>query len=326
MARPSPSYVDEAWETGTLTFSPEPTVDEWGTLISAVLPIQNGGRVAGILGVDYEVSLLMLPLRQNEIDLNKRGEMLLGRMLIVLIVSLVVIMAIMGVQITVNRTMVVIPAQVLEANEYTQIMMDATPMACSVWGENGAMLDCNLEALKMLGISTKSDYIERFFDLNPAYQSDGISSREKASALIKRAFDTGYERFEWMYLTALGQELPVETTLVRVPWKSGFRLAAYSRDLREIKTKEAAVREAKERVRLMLDTMSLACCFFSPDGRIIDCNQRAVLMFGCKDKPEFMAAFYSLSPRYQRDGKPSKEGAYEEICKAFSDEKNVFYW
>jgi PAS domain S-box-containing protein len=216
--------------------------------------------------------------------------------------------------------------QSIEDDERTRIMMDATPMACSIWNANGVMLDCNLEALKIMGLSKKSDYIEHFYDLNPEYQPDGISTREKASALIKQAFDTGYERFEWMYRTASGEALPVETTLVRVSWKGNWHIAAYSRDLREIKAKEAEAKEAEDRMRIMLDTMPFASCFFNVDGRLIDCNQRAVALFGCKDKLELLAKFHSLSPEYQHNGKRSKEQVYGEIRKAFLDGKNVFFW
>ncbi|GHV54563.1 hypothetical protein FACS1894216_14840 [Synergistales bacterium] len=325
---PTPAFIDEAWENGGLTFSREPTVNEWGTLISAVLPIRNDGNVVGILGVDYDVSSLMQPLLRRENDLAGHGKKLLDRLLLALIAALVVIMLIMGAQLALDRTMVVIPAKIMEANERTGIMMDATPLICSIWDADGNMLDCNLEALKMLGISEKSEYIENFFNLNPEYQPDGRKTREKAAELIKQAFDTGCERFEWMYLTASGQELPVETTLVRVPLprKGGCQLAAYSRDLREIKEKEAAVRETEERMRLMLDTMIFACCFFDENWRVIDCNQRAVVLFGCKDKTEFMDKFYALSPECQSDGRNSAERTREELLKTFADGKNIFLW
>ncbi|GHV95607.1 hypothetical protein AGMMS50293_19270 [Spirochaetia bacterium] len=216
--------------------------------------------------------------------------------------------------------------QSVENDERTRIMLDATPMACSIWDANGVMLDCNLEALKIMGLSEKSDYIEHFYDLNPEYQPDGKSTREKVTTLIKQTFDTGYERFEWMYRTASGEPLPVETTLVRVSWKGSWHIAAYSRDLREIKAKEAEAKEAEDRMRIMLDTMPFATYFHNEDGRLSDCNQRAVTFFGCKDKLELLAKFHSLSPEYQRNGKRSKEQAYEEIRKAFSNGKNVFFW
>ncbi|GHV71992.1 hypothetical protein AGMMS49928_26740 [Spirochaetia bacterium] len=325
-AGPTPAYIEEAWKTGKLTFTPEPTVDEWGILFSAVLPILNDGRIVGILGVDYDATILMHPLQQHEISLIEHGEILLRRMLIALVVSLVVIMAVMGVQMALDRKMVVIPAQNMEANERIQAMMDATPMACSIWDENGVMLDCNMEALKMLGLSKKSDYTDHFFDLHPEYQSDGMRTREKAATLIKAAFETGYQRFEWMYRTASGEPLPVETTLVRVPWKDGFHLTAYSRDLREIKAKEEAARESEERVNLMLDNMTFACCIYDDYGNIYDCNRRMVELLGCKDKQEVTVSITRFFPEYQSNGKLSMAQALAEGQKAIEDGKNTFFW
>jgi signal transduction histidine kinase/CheY-like chemotaxis protein/HPt (histidine-containing phosphotransfer) domain-containing protein len=138
-----------------------------------------------------------------------------------------------------------------EADEYTRLMLDATPLACSLWDEDGNMIDCNREALRMYGLSEKSEYPKRLADLNPEFQPDGSSSYEKAQALEKATFETGYQRFEWMHLTASGEPLPVETTLVRVPWKDGCRLATYSRDLREIIADRKKMRDADRRARAL---------------------------------------------------------------------------
>jgi PAS domain S-box-containing protein len=146
----------------------------------------------------------------------------------------------------------------MEAEEQTKAMLDATLLACTLWDQNGVMLDCNQEALNLLGLKTKSDYIGRFYDLNPEYQSDGEKTAEKAGRLAKAAFESGYERFDWMFLTAQGEELPVETTLRRIPWKDGsYRLAAYSRDLRDIHKKEKEVQEAEKALFRKKDHMDL---------------------------------------------------------------------
>ncbi len=132
-----------------------------------------------------------------------------------------------------------------DTEERTQIMLDATPLCSSFWDEQGNMLDCNMEAVRTFGLTDKSEYIEHFYDLNPEFQPDGEPTAEKASREIAAAFKEGYRRFEWMYLTKSGEPLPVETTLVRVPWRGEYRLAAYSRDLRDIKAMEQAKREAE---------------------------------------------------------------------------------
>jgi PAS domain S-box-containing protein len=131
-----------------------------------------------------------------------------------------------------------------EAEERTRIMLDATPLACSFWDEERRLLDCNSEALRMFGLETKADYVRCIPDLSPPFQSDGQSSMKKMDRLDDAAFETGFLRFEWMHCTLSGEPLPVETTLVRVPWKGGYALATYSRDLREEKAARERMEEA----------------------------------------------------------------------------------
>jgi signal transduction histidine kinase/CheY-like chemotaxis protein/HPt (histidine-containing phosphotransfer) domain-containing protein len=140
-----------------------------------------------------------------------------------------------------------------EANTRAQIMLDSAPLAASIWDREGRMLDCNREVVYLFGLKDKDDYINHFFDLNPEYQPDGQRTTDKTEQLIKAAFETGYQRFEWMYHTGAGDPLPVETTLVRVPWKDAYQIVAYSRDLREYKALmaeiEAQVTRAEAAVR-----------------------------------------------------------------------------
>ncbi|MDR1470975.1 MAG: response regulator [Synergistaceae bacterium] len=136
-----------------------------------------------------------------------------------------------------------------EADESARLMLDATPLACSIWDEDDNLLDCNEEALRMFGLRQKSDYLKYFHDLSPEFQEDGLPSGEKAEALDRMALETGYLRFEWMHRTLQGEELPVETTLVRIPWNDGYRLATYLRDLREVRESERKMRAADARSR-----------------------------------------------------------------------------
>ncbi|GHV31266.1 hypothetical protein FACS1894167_13370 [Synergistales bacterium] len=133
----------------------------------------------------------------------------------------------------------------------TLLMLDATPLACSLLDNNGMLIDCNQETLKMFGFTKKSEYASHLGDLSPEFQPDGSSSDESSTAHESNALSTGYERFEWMHLTKTGEELPMEVTLVRVPWKDGYGIAAYGRDLREAKKNERQVREADKRARDM---------------------------------------------------------------------------
>jgi PAS domain S-box-containing protein len=325
-AGPPPAFIEEAYRTGRLTFSPEPTFNEYGSLISAVLPIINNGKVAGVLGVDYDISSLFDPLKSYEENIGKQEEALWRRVWIAVGIFCAISAVILCVQLLVGYHSVVVPIQMIEADEQTRLLMDSTPMICSLWDSECRILDCNEETLNIFGLSRKSDYIDNFYGLNPEYQPNGKKTRDMVSERIKTALENGKDRFEWMFLTTQGEPLPVEVTLVRVPWKNGFRFTSYARDLRKARADEEAIKEVEQRVTLMLDTMTFACYFFDENTDVIDCNRRAIELYHCKDKQELMENFFRLNPACQSDGQPSEARAREEIRKAFREGKNVFRW
>jgi signal transduction histidine kinase/CheY-like chemotaxis protein len=55
---PIPAGVDEAYDTQRMTFSPRPTVNEWGALVYVNMPVLTRGKTVGILGVAYDVSFM----------------------------------------------------------------------------------------------------------------------------------------------------------------------------------------------------------------------------------------------------------------------------
>jgi PAS domain S-box-containing protein len=206
------------------------------------------------------------------------------------------------------------------------LMLDAAPLAVSFWDDQGNMLDCNREALRMFGLKEKSDYTEHFFDLNPEFQPDGEPTHEKAMKLIEETLKTGYRRFEWMYQTITGEPLPVETTLIRVPWGDEYRITAYSRDLREIKAKEKIAREAEEYNKLMVEALPLGCIVFDENLETVICNVEALRLYGFTSQAEFDEKFIQFAPEYQPNGMRSIEMIKQTMGDAFKTGKAHFEW
>ena len=321
-----PAFYNEAWETKQLTISPEPYSDRWGTVISAARPIVLDGKVLGILGVDFEVSFLKGNLQQ-ELLLEEHEKILLGRIKLLLFVCIILSIIFVVYQLWLSTTAVLIPAQEDEVDKRMRLMLEAAPLSCTLWDTDGNLIDCNGDTLRVYGLSRKPDYLEHFYDFNPEYQPNGESTRDEVTRLAGKVLETGYGRTGWMARTVAGEELPFESTLVRIPWKGGYRIAVYSRDLREEKAKEAALQESEKRLQTMLDNMSIPCYFFDPEGKLIDCNQQAVNLFGFTDKQEFLEEFFSLMPEQQSDGRRSRRGAKEFIISTFeTGKKNDFFW
>ncbi|MDR0473093.1 MAG: hybrid sensor histidine kinase/response regulator, partial [Treponema sp.] len=109
-----------------------------------------------------------------------------------------------------------------------------------MWLEDLTMIDCNQEAVKLFGLSSKQEYKDIFLRLSPEYQSDGRKSKEKALDEVKKALDMGYSRLEWLHQTLSGEPIPCEVTLVRSEYNGRKIILAYARDLREQKKMLAA--------------------------------------------------------------------------------------
>ena len=216
--------------------------------------------------------------------------------------------------------------QVDEANERARIMLDATPLCCNLWDENFNNIDCNQEAVNLFNLSSKQEYLDRFFELSPEYQPDGQLTADKALVKIKEAFETGRAQFEWMHQKLNGEPVPAEITLVRVKRGDVYIVAGYTRDLREIKARQREVDEANERARIMLDATPLCCDFWNEEFRNIDCNQEAVTLFELSSKKEYLDRFYDLSPEYQPDGQLSSEKAMTKVKEAFETGRASFEW
>ncbi len=217
-------------------------------------------------------------------------------------------------------------AKLREADERTQVMLDATPLCCNLWDKDFHNIDCNEEAVKLFELKNKQEYLDRFFELSPEYQPNGELTEKAAQNNIKTAFNEGFCKFEWMHQKLNGEQIPAEITLVRVKYGDEDVVAGYTRDLREQKEAIAKLREADERTQLMLDATPLCCNLWNRDFENIDCNEEAVKLFELKDKQEYLDRFFELSPEYQPNGKLTSELAMENIKTAFNDGYVRFEW
>ena len=116
-----------------------------------------------------------------------------------------------------------------------QALFEAMPLGANFWTRDLKSINCNPAALKMFGLRDKKEFGEKFLMLSPEYQPCGTLSREKSRALINKAYEEGYCRFEWLHQNLNGEPLPCEVTLVRVEYGNDKIIAAYMRDLREQK-------------------------------------------------------------------------------------------
>ena len=213
-----------------------------------------------------------------------------------------------------------------KAEERAKIMLDTIPLCANFWDSNFNNIDCNQEAVNLFQLKNKQEYLDRFFELSPEYQPCGTSSVEMALKNIAKAFNDGYCRFSWLHCKLDGEPVPSEITLVRVRHRDDNIVVGYTRDLRELKTSLARMREADERAQIMLDTIPLCANFWDNSFNIIDCNQEAANLFRLKNKQEYLDHFFELSPKNQPCGTLSTKLSLKNIAIAFSSGYCRFQW
>ena len=211
-------------------------------------------------------------------------------------------------------------------NNLTSIMLDIMPMCSGCWNRDFQPIACNESAVKLYGLKSRQEYLDRFYDLSPQYQPNGRLSAELAREKMQIAFAEGYARFEWIHQALDGEPIPAEITLVRAVYDNEPIIAGYARDLRDSLAATARLREAEERMRIMLDATPLSCNLWDRDLNNIDCNQAAIDLFDFSSKDEYRRRFMELMPRYQPNGRLSADLAHEYIREAFENGFCRFEW
>ena len=135
-----------------------------------------------------------------------------------------------------------------------QIFFAASPLIMNIWDENINLVSTSPQSVKMFGLESQEQYLERFGELSPEVQPCGTPSFEKASNYVKQAFKNGSVKFEWMHQTLEKEPVPSEITIVRFTRQGKNYAAAYTVDLRPTvaameRQKELEIQLRQERLR-----------------------------------------------------------------------------
>jgi PAS domain S-box-containing protein len=210
--------------------------------------------------------------------------------------------------------------------EQMQVLIDATPLSCTLLDKDGNIYACNKSAVEFFRLSKKEDIQRMFDDLVPENQPDGRVSRTVAIEWLRKAYDEGYVFIpNWIHKSLDGELLPCEVTLVRVEYGGDYVIAGYVHDMREMNASIAKIREADERANILFNFAPYACFMYDKDGVLIDCNQEVVKMFGITDK-EYFKRIGELSPEYQLCGTLSSVKANINSSLAIEKGFNRFEW
>ena len=132
----------------------------------------------------------------------------------------------------------------LEDEERMRLMINTMPLACSLISRDHKFLTMNKASMFLFGVYDETENLtEKYLEMLPEFQPCGRSSLELTYEYIEKAFEEGYQQFEWLYVRPDGEVIPCEDTLIRVRYRGKYILAGYARDLREQK---AIIEEIKK--------------------------------------------------------------------------------
>ncbi len=211
-----------------------------------------------------------------------------------------------------------------EADEYTKIMLDASPFGTLIWDNNLNLILCNKALAQNFGLPEAKDFVENFFDLIPEYQPEGVLSLQKMQAHLVHCMQKGTSSCAWTGIDIDGNPVPSHVTVERVKYGDEYMIVGYVKDMREMEASQQKTLAAEARTAAMLEGIPLGINIWTQELELIDCNYNAALLAGYDNKEEYIANFHLIVPPKQPDGKDSYVYAREMSIQAFRKGKATF--
>ncbi len=205
-------------------------------------------------------------------------------------------------------------------------VVEASPTAMCLWSDDFNLVDCNSSFLELFHISHPEDYHKNHLKYYPEVQPNGRNSQEYSADELRKAQQDGYRQLEWLWYDHEGNTFPTQIILQKFTYAGADFIAEYIYDLRELRSSEQKAKEAEERIKMMLDGMPFGSNLFNKDLESIDCNLAVQKLFGFDNKKEYLAAFRTLSPKHQPNGRLSEVETDEKLRQAFAQGYANFEW
>ncbi|NOR69665.1 MAG: PAS domain S-box protein [Methylomarinum sp.] len=97
--------------------------------------------------------------------------------------------------------------------------------------ENGQFIECNEEAVRLMGYASKAGLMRSPLELSPEYQPDGQLSIAKSPKMIDRCLQDGSYNFEWVYKKKDNSTFWVDVLLTSLDSKDNQIVLAAWRDI-----------------------------------------------------------------------------------------------
>ncbi len=205
-----------------------------------------------------------------------------------------------------------------KVQESTRAMLDSAPMAIVLWDKSFNMRDANAESVRLFGFESRDDFVHNFAKCAPKFQENGERSLTVVQNALTEAFEKSYFRSDFsLHHLPSGRLIPLEITLVRLDIWNEEVVAAYIRDMTDLREFINEMRSTEERIQTIFDITPLGINVWDHTFNLIECNDAIVKMYGFESKKAYFPARYRIVPRLQPDGTPTIPLARNSIQEAF---------
>ncbi|UCD51429.1 MAG: PAS domain S-box protein [Phycisphaerales bacterium] len=187
----------------------------------------------------------------------------------------------------------------------------------------GRLLAANRTALELVGVG-ESEVIGCYFWDCPWWDR---SQEPDVRHAIERASRGEFVRFETTHLSADGEVRDIDFSLTPVRDEDGnpIYLVPEGRDITDHKQAQRALEASERRYRALYEHASEGI-FLMRDDRFVECNPRALEIYGCTREQIVGMTPVDLSPVQQPDGQPSDQKAHDFIARVLGGQTQRFEW
>ncbi len=205
----------------------------------------------------------------------------------------------------------------INSYERMELLLKYLPIGVDLWNKDMELFDCNEATLHLFGAKSKEEYIKNFRSLFPEFQPNGMRSEDLIPQYLQEAFEHGETRFEWMLVDANGEELPIETKIVRAKVEDEDIVIVYYKDLRKVRE---GIKKAEQRladINNILDSAPYAINIWDKTLRPVECNLATLSLYGFESRKDYLENFHKVMPEKQKDGRVMAHVFHQRFTEAF---------
>lgn len=179
---------------------------------------------------------------------------------------------------------------------YYRAIVKTSPDGITITNLDGKITDCNQRTLEMHGFDSKNQVIGK-----DAFELIAPEDRERAEEnLMKTLEEEVIRNIEYNFIDNDGNKFParLSSSVIRGCEGNPISFIAATRDITGQKEREKKLRESKERYKAIVETSPESITITDLEGKVTDCNQRTLEIFGFGSKEEAIGknAFDFIAP------------------------------